>query len=135
MGNIHPTEERGKWEFQAEGTAQLTARIVSTFWKGRGAWHTPGQEATSSGRDVGNSSLIDFLGGHVPGQRNRAEMGPDGHGEGLGQGAAGWCSRVFWPSGLLTASWSGPSSCDSPPQLQLEWHGGGQQSPAAEHLH
>lgn len=60
----------------------------------RGAWCVPGQEMTSSGCDAGTSSLIDFLGGPLPGQRSRAEMGPDPVGGSMG-----------WRAGTRPAGW------------------------------
>lgn len=43
---------------------------------------------TSPGRDVGTSSFINFLRGHLPGRRSSAEMGPGPVGEGCGE--RGW---------------------------------------------
>lgn len=50
-----------------------------------------GQEMASPGRDVGTSFLINFLGGPLPGQRSRAEMGPDPAGGRFGRRAAAGC--------------------------------------------
>lgn len=52
----------------------------------RAAWCVPGQEVTFSGCDVGTSSLINFLGAPLPGQRSGAEMGPGPVGGGMGGG-------------------------------------------------
>lgn len=81
----------------------------------RGAWCILGQEMTFSRRDAGTSSFMNFLGGHLPGPRSRAEMGPDPVGEGPGE--EGWDRallagiRVLQSSGLLTSCGSGLSRC------------------------
>lgn len=90
-----------------------------------------GQEMTSSsGCDVGTSSLINFLGGHLPSQRNRTEIAPDpvGGGHGAWDRALLAGVRVFQSSELLMPRQSGLSRCcDSPCQLRgdAKWHGEG----------
>lgn len=83
LGSIHLCGERGKWESQAKGVVQVTARSVSS-WSIICVY----QEMTFSGCDVGTSSLINFLGGRLPGQRSRAKMAPDPVGDGHGE--RGW---------------------------------------------
>lgn len=89
-----------------------------------------GREMTSSsGCDVGTSSLINFLGGHLPSQRSRAEIAPDPVGDGHGVRGRGRALlagvRVFGSSGLLMPRQSGLSRCcDSPCWLRgdAKWH-------------
>lgn len=64
---------------------QVTARSMSS-WNIICVY----EEMTFSGCDVGTSSLINFLGGRLPGQRSRAKMAPDPVGEGHGERGWDW---------------------------------------------
>lgn len=99
--------EKGKWKFLAKGVVQVTARMrssQSTFQKGREPGVLLGQQMTSSGCDVGTSSLINFLGGPLPGQRSRAEMGPGPVG-----GSVGWRAGTSTAAGIRVFQSSGYS--------------------------
>ena len=84
---------------------------------------------TSSGHDVGTSSLINFLGEHLQARGVRLEGGQVllemGRGRGAGPGPWWLGSESLQSSGLLTPSHSGLSRCcDSPCWLSEETLGG-----------
>lgn len=126
-GGEHPyTLRAGEWESRAEGVTQETARIGSSQELGEEPGMYLDWEGTSSGHDVGTSSFLNSLGGHLPGQEEgwngAASCWRWARGEGLGQGA--WLAFVFPSSGLLTPSQSGLSRCSDSPR-DAGWHGEG----------
>lgn len=123
-GGEHPyTLRAGEWESRAEGVTQETARIGSSQELGEEPGMYLDWEGTSSGHDVGTSSFLNSLGGHLPGQRKRVGMGPGPGGD--GPGARGWDRAPGWRSSSHHQDCSRPVSRVCPGAVtHLETPGG-----------